>query len=76
VTISTAICLYSLSIIAGVVLVLYGLSMRPRKGEQPLGSHCLDASTDSSVPIDAGLTLQPKNDSSEYQEATDHNSIK
>jgi hypothetical protein len=74
VTISTEIVLYGLSIIAGVVLLVYGFSIQPRKGKQPLGSHSLDALTDSSIPIDAGHTLHPKDDLSEEQEALDRNS--
>jgi hypothetical protein len=69
VTISTAILLYSLSIIAGVVLVVYGLSIPPRKRERSVGFHGLDVSADSSGPIGAGHTLQPKDDPSEEQEA-------
>jgi hypothetical protein len=75
-SISTAIFLYTLSIIAGVVLVVYGLSVRPRKREQLVDFHDHDVSTDSSVPIDAGHTLQPNDDSSEEQEALDRNPIK
>jgi hypothetical protein len=68
-TISTEIFLYSLTIIAGVVLIGYGLSIQPRKREQSVGFHGLDGSTDSPVPIDAVLTPQPKDDSSEEQAA-------
>jgi hypothetical protein len=68
VTISTTIFLYSLSIIAGIVLVVYGLSIKPRKGEK-VGAHDLDVSPDSSLSIDAGLNLLPEEDSSKKREA-------
>jgi hypothetical protein len=63
VTISTAILLYTLSIIAGVVFVVYGLSIRPQKREESLGSLSLDAPTDPSVPLDDSSTFHKDNSS-------------
>jgi len=75
-TISATVFLYSLSIIAGIVLVVYGLSSRPRKREQVMGSGGPDVLKDTPMPIDEGLTLQSKDDSSGNQEALDRDSIR
>ena len=74
-TISTSIFLYSLSIITGIVLVVYGLSIKPRKRKQPAGAHDLDISPDSSLSIDADFTLLPQEDSSGDQEALERKLI-
>jgi hypothetical protein len=75
-TISTIVLLYSLSIIAGIVLVVYGLSIQPRKKEQLMGSAGPDVLKDTPMPIDGNLTLQSKDDSSGDQEALDRDSIR
>jgi hypothetical protein len=75
-TISATIFLYSLSIIAGIVLVVYGLSIQPRKRDQPTGPGGADVLKDTSVPIDGGLTLQSEDDSTGDQKALDRNSVK
>jgi hypothetical protein len=67
--VTTAICLYSLSIIAGIALVLYGFFIQPRKREQPASAHGDDVSPDTTIPIDEGLTLLPEEDSSNKHEA-------
>ncbi len=61
-TISTAILLYSLSIVAGSALVVYGLSMKPVKREQQMGYDGLDDSVDSFILSDANGTLQVNDD--------------
>ena len=74
-TISTTIFVYSLTIIAGIVLVVYGLSIKPRKREKA-GAYNLDeVPPDSSLSIDADFTLLPHEDSSGDQEALERKLI-
>ena len=74
--ISATLLLYSLSIIAGIVLVVYGLSIQPRKREQMTGPGGPDVLKDEPMPFDGDLTIQSKDDSSGDQEALDRDSIR